>query len=39
MEYYGGFDGVMREKGLELVGAAGVCRDWANGMLGVKHGR
>lgn len=32
MEYYGGFNGEMKEKANELLGAALIAQQWANGI-------
>lgn len=30
MDYYGGFNGLMAQHGREMVGAAGIAREWAD---------
>lgn len=38
MDYYGGFNGRMARHGREMVGAAGIARDWAEEIESAKTG-
>ena len=38
MDYYGGFNGRMACHGREMVGAAGIARDWAEEIESAKTG-